>query len=138
MAGRTQALLEKRNQHVPPGPFNTTPAFVKEARGAVMVDVDGNGVFTDAGDTSQTFTDPADARQTIELSVDHSADTISSVITFGFQQAAIDLAIIGMPGCHLYVSHEFAPRTLPITNRIARWDFTIPQKAGCTSGCGCG
>jgi len=49
MAGRNQELLEKRNQHVPQGPFNTTTAFVKEARGAVMVDVDGRELIDFAG-----------------------------------------------------------------------------------------
>ena len=49
MAGRSQELLEKRNRHVPQGPFNTTPAFIKEARGAIMVDVDGRELIDFAG-----------------------------------------------------------------------------------------
>lgn len=49
MPGRNDALLEKRNQHVPQGPFNTTNAFVSEARGAVMVDVDGRELIDFAG-----------------------------------------------------------------------------------------
>lgn len=49
MSGRNQELLEKRNQHVPQGPFNTTTAFVKEARGAIMVDVDGRELIDFAG-----------------------------------------------------------------------------------------
>lgn len=49
MPGRNQELLEKRNQHVPQGPFNTTTAFVKEARGAIMVDVEGRELIDFAG-----------------------------------------------------------------------------------------
>jgi 4-aminobutyrate aminotransferase/(S)-3-amino-2-methylpropionate transaminase len=49
MPGRNHELLEKRNQHVPQGPFNTTTAFIKEARGAVMVDVDGRELIDFAG-----------------------------------------------------------------------------------------
>jgi 4-aminobutyrate aminotransferase/(S)-3-amino-2-methylpropionate transaminase len=49
MTGKIDALLEKRNQHVPQGPFNTTSAFIKEARGAVMVDVDGRELIDFAG-----------------------------------------------------------------------------------------
>jgi len=49
MSGRNQELLEKRQHHVPQGPFNTTPAFIKEARGAVMIDVDGRELIDFAG-----------------------------------------------------------------------------------------
>jgi 4-aminobutyrate aminotransferase/(S)-3-amino-2-methylpropionate transaminase len=49
MTGKIDALLEKRNQHVPQGPFNITSAFIKEARGAVMVDVDGRELIDFAG-----------------------------------------------------------------------------------------
>ena len=49
MPGRNQELLEKRNQHVPQGPFNTTTAFIKEAHGAIMVDVDGRELIDFAG-----------------------------------------------------------------------------------------
>lgn len=49
MPGKNQTLLEKRNLHVPQGPFNTTTAFIKEARGAVMVDVDGRELIDFAG-----------------------------------------------------------------------------------------
>ena len=49
MPGKNDALLEKRNQHVPQGPFNTTTAFIKEAHGAVMVDVDGRELIDFAG-----------------------------------------------------------------------------------------
>ena len=34
-------LIKLRAQHVPQGVFNTHPMFVKEAKGAVIVDVDG-------------------------------------------------------------------------------------------------
>ena len=49
MPGKNDALLEKRNQHIPQGPFNTTTAFIKEAHGAVMVDVDGRELIDFAG-----------------------------------------------------------------------------------------
>ena len=49
MPGRNQELLEKRSQHVPQGPFNITNAFIKEARGAVMIDVDGRELIDFAG-----------------------------------------------------------------------------------------
>ncbi len=49
MPGRNEELLEKRNQHVPQGPFNVTTAFVREASGAVMVDVDGRELIDFAG-----------------------------------------------------------------------------------------
>jgi hypothetical protein len=32
MSGRNQELLALRAQHVPQGPFNVTPAFIKEGR----------------------------------------------------------------------------------------------------------
>lgn len=49
MSEHHQQLLDKRNRHVPQGPFNTTPAFIREARGAVMVDVDGRELIDFAG-----------------------------------------------------------------------------------------
>jgi 4-aminobutyrate aminotransferase/(S)-3-amino-2-methylpropionate transaminase len=49
MTGKIDALLERRSQHVPQGPFNITSAFIKEARGAVMVDVDGRELIDFAG-----------------------------------------------------------------------------------------
>lgn len=49
MTSQNQALLELRNKHVPQAPFNTVPAFIKEARGAMMTDVDGNELIDFAG-----------------------------------------------------------------------------------------
>ena len=49
MSTRHHELLEKRKRHVPQGPFNTTSAFIKEARGAIMVDVDGRELIDFAG-----------------------------------------------------------------------------------------
>ncbi len=46
---RSQELLEMRNKHVPQGPFNTTTAFIKEAKGAVMTDVEGRELIDFAG-----------------------------------------------------------------------------------------
>ena len=49
MASRNEELLKLRNKHVPQGPFNITTAFIKEARGAVMIDVDGRKLIDFAG-----------------------------------------------------------------------------------------
>jgi 4-aminobutyrate aminotransferase/(S)-3-amino-2-methylpropionate transaminase len=49
MPAHSHELLEKRNQHVPQGPFNTTSAFIKKANGAIMVDVDGRELIDFAG-----------------------------------------------------------------------------------------
>lgn len=49
MSTRNEELLQLRNKNVPQGPFNTTPAFIKEAHGAVMVDVDGRELIDFAG-----------------------------------------------------------------------------------------
>ncbi len=46
---RSQELLEMRNKHVPQGPFNTTTAFIKEAKGAVMIDIEGRELIDFAG-----------------------------------------------------------------------------------------
>ena len=42
-------LVELRNKHVPKAPFNVTTAFIREARGAVMIDVDGRELIDFAG-----------------------------------------------------------------------------------------
>jgi 4-aminobutyrate aminotransferase/(S)-3-amino-2-methylpropionate transaminase len=39
---RSRALFSRREAAVPRGPYNATPIFVKEGRGAVVEDVDGN------------------------------------------------------------------------------------------------
>ncbi len=44
-----QELLELRKQNIPQGPFNITPTFIREARGAVMIDVDGRELIDFAG-----------------------------------------------------------------------------------------
>ena len=49
MPGQSDTLLKMRNQHVPQGPFNLSPAFVTEARGAVMIDVEGRELIDFAG-----------------------------------------------------------------------------------------
>ena len=49
MKSKNEQLLKMRNEHVPQGPFNTTTAFIREARGAVMVDVDGREFIDFAG-----------------------------------------------------------------------------------------
>jgi 4-aminobutyrate aminotransferase/(S)-3-amino-2-methylpropionate transaminase len=49
MTSRNEELLKLRNKHVPQGPFNITTAFIKEARGAVMIDVDGRELIDFAG-----------------------------------------------------------------------------------------
>lgn len=49
MLTASQDLLERRKKHIPPGPFNTTPAFIKTAKGATMKDVDGKEFIDFAG-----------------------------------------------------------------------------------------
>ena len=46
---KPEALAELRNKHVPKAPFNVTTAFIREARGAVMIDVDGRELIDFAG-----------------------------------------------------------------------------------------
>jgi len=46
---KPEALVELRNKHVPKAPFNVTTAFIREARGAVMIDVDGRELIDFAG-----------------------------------------------------------------------------------------
>jgi len=48
-ANKPEALVELRNKHVPKAPFNVTTAFIREARGAVMIDVDGRELIDFAG-----------------------------------------------------------------------------------------
>lgn len=49
MTSRSAADQARRDRHVPRGTFHATPAFIKEARGAVMVDVDGRELIDFAG-----------------------------------------------------------------------------------------
>lgn len=49
MASRTEELTLMRKTHVPQAPFNTHPAFVKEAKGALMIDVEGRELIDFAG-----------------------------------------------------------------------------------------
>lgn len=46
---KTQLLNQLRREHVAQGPANMTPAVIKEARGAVMTDVDGKEYIDFAG-----------------------------------------------------------------------------------------
>jgi 4-aminobutyrate aminotransferase / (S)-3-amino-2-methylpropionate transaminase / 5-aminovalerate transaminase len=49
MASRQAEYQALRERHVPKGAFHATPAFVKEARGAVMIDLDGRELIDFAG-----------------------------------------------------------------------------------------
>jgi len=49
MTSENKNLLQRRQQQVPQAPFNVTTAFIKEARGAVMIDVDGRELIDFAG-----------------------------------------------------------------------------------------
>jgi len=42
-------LMDRRQKSIPQGPFNITPAFIKEAKGAVMTDLDGRELVDFAG-----------------------------------------------------------------------------------------
>jgi 4-aminobutyrate aminotransferase/(S)-3-amino-2-methylpropionate transaminase len=46
---RSRALMERRAAAVPRGPVQATPLFIEEAKGAVIVDVDGNRLLDFAG-----------------------------------------------------------------------------------------
>jgi 4-aminobutyrate aminotransferase/(S)-3-amino-2-methylpropionate transaminase len=46
---RSRALWARREAAVPRGPYNATPIFVKEGRGATLTDVDGNRLLDFAG-----------------------------------------------------------------------------------------
>jgi 4-aminobutyrate aminotransferase/(S)-3-amino-2-methylpropionate transaminase len=46
---RSRALMERRAAAVPRGPVQVTPLFIAEAKGAVIVDVDGNRLLDFAG-----------------------------------------------------------------------------------------
>ncbi|MBW2063061.1 MAG: 4-aminobutyrate--2-oxoglutarate transaminase [Deltaproteobacteria bacterium] len=49
MPDQTEELIQLRNEHIPQGPFNITPAFIREARGAVMIDKDGRELIDFSG-----------------------------------------------------------------------------------------
>lgn len=49
MPSRNEELDMLRDKHVPRGPFNTTRAFIADAKGAVMTDVDGREYIDFAG-----------------------------------------------------------------------------------------
>jgi 4-aminobutyrate aminotransferase / (S)-3-amino-2-methylpropionate transaminase / 5-aminovalerate transaminase len=49
MSSLTEELTLLRKTHVPQAPFNITPAFVKEAKGALMIDVEGRELIDFAG-----------------------------------------------------------------------------------------
>lgn len=49
MTTRNEELLQLRNKHVPQGLVNLTPAFITEARGAIMIDADGRELIDFAG-----------------------------------------------------------------------------------------
>jgi 4-aminobutyrate aminotransferase / (S)-3-amino-2-methylpropionate transaminase / 5-aminovalerate transaminase len=46
---RSRELFARREAAVPRGPYNATPIFVKEGKGAVLTDVDGNRLLDFAG-----------------------------------------------------------------------------------------
>jgi 4-aminobutyrate aminotransferase/(S)-3-amino-2-methylpropionate transaminase len=49
MTSRQAELQGRRDRHVPRGTFHATPAFIAEAHGAVLVDVDGRELIDFAG-----------------------------------------------------------------------------------------
>ncbi len=49
MPSRNEELDKLRDKHVPQGPFNTTRAFIADAKGAIMTDVDGREYIDFAG-----------------------------------------------------------------------------------------
>jgi len=49
MSNKNDLLLKQRAEHVPQGPFNMNPVFVKKAEGALMTDVNGREFIDFAG-----------------------------------------------------------------------------------------
>ena len=49
MSSHSEELTKMRNTHVPQAPYNITPAFIKEARGALMIDTEGRELIDFAG-----------------------------------------------------------------------------------------
>jgi 4-aminobutyrate aminotransferase / (S)-3-amino-2-methylpropionate transaminase / 5-aminovalerate transaminase len=49
MTTRNEELMQLRNKHVPQGVSLLNPAFIKEAHGAIMIDVDGRELIDFAG-----------------------------------------------------------------------------------------
>lgn len=49
MLSLSEQLVQLRNRNVPPGPFNVTQAFIREAKGAIMIDVDGRELIDFGG-----------------------------------------------------------------------------------------
>ncbi|WP_221567817.1 4-aminobutyrate--2-oxoglutarate transaminase [Alkalihalobacillus sp. TS-13] len=46
---KSQELIKRKEESVPRGPFNTSPAFIKHAEGALITDIDGNTLIDLAG-----------------------------------------------------------------------------------------
>ncbi len=49
MPNRYEELTKLRKKNVPQAPYNITPAFIREARGALMIDVEGRELIDFAG-----------------------------------------------------------------------------------------
>jgi len=49
MAKKTEELKKMRSTHVPQAPYNITPAFIREAKGALMIDTEGRELIDFAG-----------------------------------------------------------------------------------------
>lgn len=49
MSTRNEQLMELRNRHTPPGLSVSTPSFITEAKGAIMIDADGRELIDFAG-----------------------------------------------------------------------------------------
>jgi 4-aminobutyrate aminotransferase/(S)-3-amino-2-methylpropionate transaminase len=47
--GTNESLIAERNRHIPQGPFNVHPIFVKNAKGAIIEDVEGKEYIDFAG-----------------------------------------------------------------------------------------
>ena len=49
MSSFSEELFQTRNKHVPPSLYNVTQAFIREARGAIMIDIDGRELIDFSG-----------------------------------------------------------------------------------------
>ncbi|WP_408009634.1 4-aminobutyrate--2-oxoglutarate transaminase [Pseudalkalibacillus sp. A8] len=46
---KSRALLKRKEENVPRGPFNTSPSFIEKGEGAIITDIDGNTLIDLAG-----------------------------------------------------------------------------------------
>lgn len=81
---KSRELLELREKYVPRGVFNASPVFVKEAKGATVVDVDGNQFLDFAGGIGVVNVghSPQDVIGAVKEQLDHFVHTCFHVAMY--------------------------------------------------------